>query len=94
MVSWNTHQVRLPLFFQTNTFDEGPVEKVRQRRSRAFVELRAHRLGALRAVRPHVLRVRSGRQSPCGLARGKMASWRPWVWAGDIAGLFEQALGW
>ncbi len=42
----------------------GPVEKVRQRRSRVFVGLRAHRLGALRAVRPHALRVRSGCQSP------------------------------
>jgi len=33
-----------------------------------FVETRAHKLGALRAVRPHVLHVRCGRQIPCGLA--------------------------
>ena len=32
--------------------------------------LRAHRLGALRVVRPHVLHVRFGCRSPCGLARG------------------------
>ena len=58
---------------------EGTVEKagpeqdrrVRQRRSRVIVELRAHRLGPLRAVRPHILHVRSGRQRPCGPARGK-----------------------
>ncbi len=37
--------------------------RVRQWRSRAFVGLRAHRLGALRAVRPRALRVRSGRQA-------------------------------
>ena len=50
---------------------EGTVEKagpeqdrrVRQRRSRVIVELRA--------VRPHILHVRSGRQRPCGPARGK-----------------------
>jgi len=49
-------------------FPGGAGEKGRQRRSRGFVELRAHRLGALRAVRPHVLHVRCGRQIPCGLA--------------------------
>ncbi len=52
----------------------GPVEKacLREGAGRsALCRLRAHKLGALRAVRPHVLRVRSGRQSPCGLARGK-----------------------
>ena len=47
----------------------GTVLKVRQRRSRAFVgAFGVHKLGALRAVHPHVLRVRSGPQKPCGLA--------------------------
>ena len=34
-------------------------------------DLRAHRLAALRGVRAHVQRVRSARQTGCGLARGK-----------------------
>ncbi len=39
---------------------------------RAFVGAFAvHKLGALRAVHPHVLRVRSGRQIFCGLVQGK-----------------------
>ena len=37
---------------------------------RAFSRLRAHWLGALRAVRPHVFQLRSGCRSPCGRARG------------------------
>jgi len=52
------------------------VEKVHQRRSRAFVELRAHILGALRAVRPHVLLYAPGAKAPAAL----------------LDGLFEQSL--
>jgi len=54
--------------FLEGNVDNGPIEKIRKRRSRTFVKVFAlHRLSALRAVHPHVLRVRSERQAPAAL---------------------------
>ncbi len=60
------------------------LRQTRQRRSRHFADLRAHRLAALRGVRAHVLHVRSARQNGCGRSFGK---------AQDRAGPFGKTQG-